>query len=204
MCKRQVPFLVIGSVKIGMLGGTFDPPHIAHLIAAELAMGQFGLDKMLFVPAAQSPLKTRKDISSANDRLEMTRLAIQDNPKFEVSRVELDREGASYTIDTIKALHQQLPPTEIYLLIGRDQYEQFESWRQPYDIVKLVRLVVMDRPGSPAKSSTGFDSAVSYLKMPLLEISATEIRRRVAKGESIRYQVPEAVRTYIAEHRLYQ
>jgi nicotinate-nucleotide adenylyltransferase len=190
-------------VKIGILGGTFDPPHVAHLIAAELAVGEFALDKMLWMPATQSPLKSRPDISSVEDRLAMTRLAIQGNPKFEVSRIELDRGGASFAIETLRSLRKQFADAEMYLLIGRDQFEQFASWRKPEEILRLAKVIVMDRPGDAANASTQFDTSVTYLTMPLLEISATEIRRRVRADESIRYQVPDAVIDYIQQHKLY-
>ena len=190
-------------VKIGILGGTFDPPHVAHLIAAELAVGEFALDKMLWMPATQSPLKSRPDISSVEDRLAMTRLAIQGNPKFEVSRIELDRGGASFAIETLRSLRKQFADAEMYLLIGRDQFEQFASWRKPEEILRLAKVIVMNRPGDAANASTQFDTSVTYLTMPLLEISATEIRRRVRADESIRYQVPDAVIDYIQQHKLY-
>ena len=190
-------------MKIGILGGTFDPPHVAHLIAAELAVGEFALDKMLWMPATQSPLKSRPDISSVEDRLAMTRLAIQGNPKFEVSRIELDRGGASFAIETLRSLRKQFADAEMYLLIGRDQFEQFASWRKPEEILRLAKVIVMDRPGDAANASTQFDTSVTYLTMPLLEISATEIRRRVRADESIRYQVPDAVIDYIQQHKLY-
>jgi nicotinate-nucleotide adenylyltransferase len=135
-------------VTIAILGGTFDPPHLAHLIAAELAVDQFQLDRLLFVPARISPLKTRTDVSDAADRLAMLTLAIQDNPKFDVSTIELEREGPSYTIDTIRQIREQYTPDEICLLIGRDQFEQFASWREPEEILKLANVIVLDRPGN--------------------------------------------------------
>jgi nicotinate-nucleotide adenylyltransferase len=189
--------------RLGIFGGTFDPPHIAHLIAGELAVEQFQLERLLYVPAAISPHKKKQQVSSPQDRFSMLRLAIQDNSKFEVSDLEIKRGGNSYTIDTLHEIKEQLSPSALVLFIGRDQFEKFESWREPEQILSLAEVVVMDRVTSQ-KTSTKFDTAVRYLQMPLLQISSTEIRRRVKAGESIRYQVPDSVRTYIAEHKIYR
>jgi nicotinate-nucleotide adenylyltransferase len=203
VCKHQVPFDVIDLVKIGIFGGTFDPPHLAHLIAAELAVDQFELDKLIFVPAYQSPLKSRADVSNPEHRLAMVKLAIKNNPKFDISTIELDRQGLSYTIDTVRHFKKEFDLSELYLLIGGDQFEQFELWRDPEEILSSARLVVMHRPNEN-RSSMPFDAQIEYLKMPLLDISATDIRRRVAAGESIRYQVPDVVREHIEKHQLYR
>lgn len=200
---RQVPFLVRVIVKLGIFGGTFDPPHLAHLIAGELAVEQFELDRLIFVPANRSPLKDRHDVSTASHRMEMMRLATAGNPRFEVSPVEIDRSGASFTVDTLRAIQQQEKPKTMHLFIGRDQFVQFERWKEPDEIVRLATVVVMARPSDASGVSTRFDAQVEYLRMPLLELSATEIRRKVKAGESIRYQVPESVREYIEQHQLY-
>ena len=185
--------------RIGLLGGTFDPPHIAHLIAAERAIDAIALDKVLFIPAAVPPHKSEAKISSVEDRLAMLRLATHDNPKFEISTIELDRPGPSYTIDTLRQLKQQSPSDNFVLLIGTDQFQQFDSWREPDQILSLAEIVVVARSSSQQRRD-GF----RFFDMPLIDISATEIRQRVRDGRTIRYLVPDAVRTYIAAHHLYQ
>ncbi len=191
--------------RLGILGGTFDPPHLAHLIAGEIAVETYHLDTLLFVPAFIPPHKAEQAISDARHRLAMTRLAIDGNPRFEVSTIEIDRQGKSYTIDTILSLREQLHPEGIYLFIGRDQLDVFGSWHRADDILKIAKVVVLERP-SASKSviSTALEGSIESLPIPLLEISSTEIRRRIHDGQSVRYQVPEAVRSYIEEHKLYR
>lgn len=190
--------------RLGIFGGTFDPPHLAHLIAGEIAVETYHLDTLLFVPAFIPPHKAEQAISDARHRLAMTRLAIDGNPRFEVSTIEIDRQGKSYTIDTITSLREQPHPEAIYLFIGRDQLEVFGSWHRADDILKIVNVVVLERPSASKSASAEHEGSIESLPIPLLEISSTEIRRRIHDGESIRYQVPEAVRSYIEEHKLYR
>src|ERR1017187_769087 len=130
----------------GILGGTFDPPHIAHLIAGECAVSQFELDKLLFIPANIPPHKSAQSLSQAADRLAMTRLAIEGNSKFDISEIELKKEGLSYAIDTIRELKKQIEISELFLFIGLDQFRNFKSWHKPEEILREVRVVVMARP----------------------------------------------------------
>ncbi|MDP4198892.1 MAG: nicotinate-nucleotide adenylyltransferase [Bacteroidota bacterium] len=190
--------------RLGVFGGTFDPPHLAHLIAGEIAVETCQLDKLLFIPAFIPPHKTGQAITEARHRLAMIRMATEDNPSFEVSAMEIEREGPSYTIDTLQALRQHYQPKALYLLIGRDQLEIFGSWYRADEILRLCKVVVFDRPASTRQPiEAELEILVENLTIPQLQISSTEIRRRVRDGQSIRYQVPESVRAYIREHDLY-
>ncbi len=190
--------------RLGILGGTFDPPHLAHLIAGERAVEAFQLDSLLLVPANIPPHKTGEKISSAAHRLTMTQIAIQGNDRFESSRIELERPGTSYTIDTLREIKQQFSPGKTFLFIGLDQLAIFDTWYKSEEIFEIADVVVMARP------SHSFDeidpilmNRVKILSIPLLDISSTDIRERVRAGKSIRYLVPDGVRKYIMEHRLY-
>ena len=196
--------------RIGIMGGTFDPIHIGHLILAEQARERFELDEVLFVPAGDPPHKPDLVVAGANDRFEMVRLAVEDNEHFECSTVELDRAGPSYTIDTIREILGLLgESTRVYLLMGADEAGDLMSWRDPYGIQALVTIVVADRPGC------GFEDAIEplpedfarglvRLEMPGVDVSSTDIRERVRSGRSIRYLVPQAVESHILAKRLYQ
>lgn len=190
-------------MRLGILGGTFDPPHLAHLIASERAVEAFALNKLLFVPAQIPPHKSERTLSSAADRLAMTRLAIEYNPRFQISEVELSRPGVSYSIDTIRLLKSQWNPEAIFLFIGSDQFAAFGGWHEPDKILREAEVVVMARPLEQSVAISSYDSRVKRMEIPLLQISSTDIRERVRAGKSIRYLVPEPVRAYIAEHGLY-
>lgn len=196
-------------LSIGLLGGTFDPIHIGHLILAEQAWQRFGLDVVLFVPAGQPPHKVGRTISRGEDRLEMVKLAVNDNEHFEYSTVELDREGPSYTIDTIRELRRLLgETTRVYLLIGSDEARDLTSWRDPYEIQRLATIVVAERPGCTfenvlRKLPEDLANSLVKLDMPRVDVSSTEIRRRVRESISIRYLVPRAVEEYIIDRGLY-
>lgn len=190
-------------MKVGVFGGTFDPPHIGHLIVAQDAFERLGLDRLLFVPAAQPPHKRDRVISDARHRLAMLRLALGADPRFAIETLELERRGPSYTVDTLRELHRRLgDATELVLLIGADQYAEFDSWREPAEVVRLARLAVLHREGrtqTPAPASpTAQDVAVTRI-----DVSSTAVRARAAAGASIRYLVPDPVADYITEHRLY-
>ncbi len=189
---------------LGMLGGTFDPPHLAHLIAGERAVEAFALDKLLFIPANIPPHKVGGNISSAEHRFAMTQIATDGNDKFEVSRIELERTGPSFTIDTLYEIQQQWVPEKIFLFIGLDQLAVFNTWHRNEEIFKAAEVVVLTRPSQKLKGIDPFlVRGVKILSIPQLEISSTDIRNRVRAGKSIRYLVPDGVGEYIAKHRLY-
>jgi nicotinate-nucleotide adenylyltransferase len=193
------------------LGGTFDPIHIAHLAIAEDARTQLGLDKVVFVPAGLPPHKMDVHVSPAEHRLAMVKLAIAGNPHFEVSRVDIDRFGPCYTVDTIALLHEEWgPDVEIYFIMGSDSLADLLTWHRPDRLIRLCRLVAVDRPGYQVDMAElerclpGVSQRVVFINSPQLDVSSTDIQRRVRAGESIKYQVPEAVEQYIYEHGLYR
>lgn len=189
---------------VGLFGGSFNPPHLAHLIVAELIRQQFSLDRILWIPNYQSPFKQLEDVAPAEHRLEMTRLAIADHDAFELSDIEVHRAGLSYTVETIRLLQEQHPDVRFDLIIGSDSLETFGDWHQPEEILKRVRLLVFPRPGAAsATPPAGFEHRVEFADAPLLEISGTAIRARIHAGQTVRYMIPDPVRDYIQEHRLY-
>ncbi len=187
-------------MKTGIFGGTFDPVHIGHLIVAQDAWAALGLDRVLFIPAAVPPHKRGRVIASPEQRLEMLRAATADDPRFEVSDIELRRPGPSYTADTVRALREQDPEDELFLLLGIDQYREFHTWREPEVIARLARLVVLSRGGEEA---TPTDPAHLVLDVTRIDISATEIRRRAAAGEPVRYLVPGEVEGIMRREGVY-
>lgn len=197
-------------MRLGVMGGTFDPIHSGHLILAEQARERFDLEKVLFVTAAQPPHKLGEPMSSAADRLEMTRLAVADNPLFQCSTIEMDRPGPSYTVDTIRhLLGIYADGTVFYLLLGADEGRDLMTWREPYEIQKLAKIVVANRPGQSVAEALDslpkdFARAIVPLEMPGVDISSTDLRDRVRSGRSIRYLVPRPVEDYIQQHRLYK
>jgi nicotinate-nucleotide adenylyltransferase len=199
--------------KIGVLGGTFDPIHLGHLIVAEDIRQKLGLGEVLFVPAGRPwlKLKEEKPISAAEHRLAMVRLAVASNPYFKVSTLELDRPGLSYSIDTVLELKAKLGAgAEIYFIVGPDALAELPRWKDPGRLVEVCQVVGIGRPGHAQadlntleSSIPGVSQRIMLMDVPQIDISATEIRRLVAQRLSIRYLVPEAVEKYIAEHRLY-
>jgi len=195
--------------RIGVLGGTFDPIHHAHLVAAQEAAWAMQLERVLFVPARQPPHKLNEPITRAHHRLAMTAAAIAANPLFDVSTVDIDREGPSYTVDTLRALSG--PGTELWFIIGMDSLRDLASWYDPGGILELARVVAVGRPGNVTVDPASLEAAVPRAKgrihlapMPPLDISSTDIRERVATGRPIRYLTPDPVVAYIAEHGLYR
>ena len=182
--------------RVGVFGGTFDPVHVGHLAIANAALDELGLDRVYFVPARHSPLKLEGPIASAEDRLAMLTAAIAGEPRFRVSTVELDREGPSFTVDTLEALRGE---GELFLILGSDAYADFERWREPSRIRDLATVVLAARPGAP-----NAPDGVRILDSPLMDISSRELRARAARGRSLRYLVVEAALRYIEEHRLYR
>ncbi len=192
-------------MRVGIFGGSFNPPHTAHLIVAELVREAGGLDRVLWIPAARPPHKPEADLADADHRLAMTRLAVAGNPAFDVSDLELRRTGPSYTVDTLRALQTAHPDVAFTLILGGDSFRDFATWRDPDEIARRVTLLVYDRPGSTYEAvPERFRARARFVETPLLAISGTDIRRRVREGRTIRYLVPEPVRQYITAHGLYR
>jgi nicotinate-nucleotide adenylyltransferase len=195
--KTSLAFKRWALKKIGIYGGTFDPVHHAHLILAREAIEAFSLEKVILVPAAISPLKKSAPVASGEVRLAMLRAAINGEPEFEVDECELRRPPPSYTIDTIREIRRRERDAEIHCLIGEDHVERLPQWSRFPELDKMVRFVVLDR--------TGKQPTHSYQVIRRrIDISATEIRRRVAQNESIRYFVPESVEKIIHREKLYR
>jgi nicotinate-nucleotide adenylyltransferase len=195
----------------GVFGGTFDPIHLAHLAVAEAARDAFGLLRVLFIPAAQPPHKPGRDISPVEDRLAMVEAAVEGNPAFEISRLEIERSGPSYTVDTLTALCESAPGDRLALILSAESYSEFGSWHEPRRILDLAALVVAPRVGyadaDPDLIARQFPDAratIAFMDGPRIRLSASEIRQRAADGRSVRYLVPDAVAAYIGDHDLYQ
>ena len=192
-------------MRIGIFGGTFNPPHIGHLIVIESVREQIQFDKIFVVPSAQTPNKPGTVLASAYDRLEMTRLAVEGNVHLTVSNTEIERKGISYTVDTVLAFSAQYPHANLSLIIGADNLRDFQSWKSPREILTRVDLIVMNRPGIATVDAKDEYARLSTLvNVPQIGISGTDIRRRVKMGRSIRYLVPPAVEEYILHHKLYR
>jgi nicotinate-nucleotide adenylyltransferase len=192
----------IGGGRIGIFGGTFDPPHIGHLIVAQDAWAALGLDRVLFVPAAAPPHKADRVITPAALRLELLRAAVAGDPRFEVSDLELRRAGPSYTVDTLRELHRLYPGTELFFLLGVDQFRDLHTWREPAEVARLATLVVVARGGEPVEPRP--DLSYRLLEATRIDISATAIRERVRMGDPIRYLVPDGVAAAIGREGLYR
>lgn len=187
-------------MRIGIFGGTFDPPHLGHWLAAVDAAEALALDEVIWVPAAQQPLKTGVVSADAAHRLAMTRLMVQGDKRFRVDAVELERGGLSFTIDTLRIFRERYPDAALFLLVGSDAAASLPKWREPEFIRLLAEIVVLARGGA----ATAYPPGVRVLPTRRVDLSATEIRERVAAGRSIRGFVPDAVASYIAAHGLYQ
>ena len=193
--------------RIGIFGGTFDPVHIAHLAMAEWAREDLQLDKVVFIPNRIPPHKTTFATTSPECRLEMLELAIAGNPYFSISTIELDRDGPSYTVDTLRSLRQttDFADADLFLIIGADNLIEFDQWRSAGEIQKLCVLAVYPRHGvQVGKACSIYAERAILLKAPLLELASTEIRRRLAAGHSIRYLVPHPVFEYIERRGVYK
>ncbi len=196
--------------KIGVLGGTFDPPHTGHLVIAQEALTQLKLAQVIFAPTRLPPHKQGNNITPIEHRLEMVRLAIMPHPRFALSRIDVDRAGPTYTVDTLRLLRQQLgEDVKLYFIMGMDSLASILAWRAPEQLIQLCRLAVFNRPGFSAnmdeleKRLPGLRARVVFLPAPTLDIAASDLQRRVRAGESITHLVPEAVAAYIAEQGLY-
>lgn len=197
-------------LRLGVIGGTFDPPHYGHLVLAENASVQLRLDQVLFVPARQPPHKPEQPITPAGHRVAMVESAVADNAAFRLSRVDVERPGPHFTVDMLRILRGMYPGATFFFLIGGDSLADFTTWRDPSGILEQARLAVMRRPGSEADMTSlrealpGIEERLIWLDAPYLEISGTDLRRRVGEGLPIRYLVPPSVEQYVHEHQLYR
>ena len=199
------------SRRVGLLGGTFDPIHTGHLILGEAARQELALERVIFMPAGEPWRKAGRELAPARHRLAMVRLAIAGNPHFEVSTLEVERPGPSYTADTLAVLKDELGPgIELLFIIGRDSLADLPHWKEPQRIIAQARLAVAERPGWPPPPDEALERALPGVRarlttfpMPAVEISSSEIRRRCREGRSIRYLVPAAVADYIRDQSLY-
>lgn len=197
--------------RLGVFGGTFDPIHNGHLFIAEEAAEELGLDRMLIVPARDPPHRQAEPSASAEDRLAMVKLAIAGNPRFEASRIELERDGPSYTVDTLAALRERHADTEIVFIIGMDSVPELPRWHDPEGILRLAHLVAVQRGGRELADLSALEGVlpsakgrVTLISHQGLEISATDVRQRLEEGRSVRYLVPDRVIEYIQSRGLYR
>ncbi len=197
--------------RIGVLGGTFDPPHVGHLWLASLAADAINLDRVLLMPAAQPPHKAGRLVSRATDRLLMTRLAIQADPAFELTGLEMERPGPSYTVDSVAELKRLHPDAELFLVMAADSLAEIDSWREPDRLLDEIEWIVGPRPGSELPDRSRLEERfgeragrIHGLQGPALDVSSSEIRRRVAAGHTIRYLVPRDVEEMIIDRGLYR
>jgi nicotinate-nucleotide adenylyltransferase len=194
--------------RVGVMGGTFDPIHYGHLETAEEALVQFGLDEVAFVPTGRPWMKADRIVSSSEDRYLMTVVATASNPRFSVSRVEIDRDGPTYTVDTLRLLADRHPDAELYFITGADAMLEILDWKDPEDALGLAHFIAATRPGYDLAR---FEAAapthhprVSTMDIPALAISSSDIRSRVRDGRAIRYLLPEGVKSYIEKQGLYR
>jgi nicotinate-nucleotide adenylyltransferase len=200
--------------RLGILGGSFDPVHYAHLLLAESCLEQCRLDQVWLLPAASAPHKVGRQTAGAKHRIAMLQLAVGGHRALRVSSLEVDRGGVSYTCETLATIHAQYPDAELFFLMGADSLEDLPTWREPRQICQLAVPVVVRRAGSAVPDFAAFAQLVdpqrlqlfqqSQVVMPIVELSSTDIRQRVARGQSIRFRTPRAVEKYIETHRLYR
>ena len=197
--------------KVGILGGTFNPIHLAHLMIAETALESEKLDEVLFIPTGCSYMKDQTEIASDKDRVRMTGLALEDNPNFALSTIEIEREGNTYTYETLLELKQKYPNQEYYLIVGADNLFTMEQWKCPEQIFENCKILaavrgakkVPDMEKQIAYLSEKFGAQISLLPIKHIDISSSMIREKVALGESVRYILPEKVRQYVLKNGLY-
>jgi len=203
---------IAGGRRLGIMGGTFDPIHYGHMVAAETARIELGLDHVLFIPTGIPPHKRNRPITEAHLRFEMVEMSIRSNKSFQVSGMEIQREGPTYTIDTLRILHDLFPDQELYFITGTDALRELLTWRKPEEIIGLAQIVGASRPGYDSgdllekiyKKYPFTIGRISQLEIPALAISSTDIRARVRNQKSIRYLLPEEVRLFIKTNKLYQ
>jgi nicotinate-nucleotide adenylyltransferase len=190
--------------RLGVMGGTFDPIHYGHLLTAEEALQQFGLDAVIFVPTGQPWMKEHEAVSPAEDRYLMTVIATASNPRFRVSRMEVDRDGPTYTVDTLRGLKgTHGPDADLFFISGADAILEIVGWKDPEELFELAHFIAATRPGYDIAA---FDAhpAITVMKIPALAISSTDIRARMRDGRPIRYLVPEGVNSYVQKAALYR
>jgi nicotinate-nucleotide adenylyltransferase len=199
----------VGSRRLGVMGGTFDPIHQGHLVTAEEALWQFHLDEVVFVPTGQPWMKTDREVTTAEDRYLMTVIATASNPRFSVSRIEVDRPGPTYTIETLQELRRMAEgEVELFFITGADAMLEIFSWKDPEEVLAQAHFFAATRPGYDiarfVEEAPSSHPKISVMDIPALSISSTDVRRRVREGEPIRYLVPEGIQTYIEKARLYR
>jgi len=198
--------------RVGIMGGTFNPIHIGHLIIAEAAYEAYNLDEVLFVPSGVSYMKDQSEILDAKKRVHMTGLAIENNPHFALSTIEIDRDGNSYSYETLETLRKQNPNTEYYFLVGSDTLFALETWKHPEILLPSCTILVAVRDGVPMEKmeehakylEEKFGGSIKLLPTPNIEISATDIRNRIAQNRNVKYFVPDAVLDFINKYDLYK
>lgn len=197
-------------MRIGLFGGTFDPVHFGHLLMAEQCREQCQLDLVQFIPAFSPPHKQDARISPVKDRVAMLELAIAGEKRLQVNRIEIERKGTSYTVETLREIHRQSPTDELFLLIGADSLHDLPTWREPHEILSLCRVVAVNRGRTPPPVESVIDALgesarnrVQIIEMPAVDLSATDIRQRVSEVRSIHYMTPRAVMMYIQSHKLF-
>ncbi len=196
--------------RVGILGGTFDPPHIGHLILGEYTAEALELDCLLFVPAADPPHKQEQRKTAVHHRLAMVEIALADNPHFQLSQVDMERSGPHYSVDMVRIIQQQYPGAELYFVMGGDSLRDLPKWNQPEVLIELCKLAVMRRPGdnvTPDMHQAVLPTLAERVVMidaPVLEISSSQITQRIRDHRSVRYVVPDAVLAYIHENKLYR
>lgn len=199
-------------MRLGVFGGTFDPPHIGHLVVAQVALEEARLDKVVFMPAGVNPLKAGKQITEGHHRLNMVQLAVANHPQFEVSDWELRQEGLSYTVNTLEHIHAQHPESGVFLIIGADNLHILPKWKDVERIVELATILALTRPGFDLKTSTEtvfalfphISQRIRAIEIPGLEISSTWIRERLVKNRSVEHLLPPEVIRYSEENKLYE
>ncbi|MCK5594842.1 nicotinate-nucleotide adenylyltransferase [bacterium] len=193
-------------MRIGIIGGTFNPIHYGHLVSASEICDKFKLDKVIFVPSALNPLKNASNLAEAHHRLNMIKLAIADDPRFEVSDIEIKRGGTSYTIDTIKTFVKDYgKDVNIYFIIGADAFLEINSWASPDALLKMCKFIVTTRPGYDIKEAKPvFKKLIKVMKITCLKISSSDIRERIKTGAPIKYLLSEKIENYIKKHKLYK
>jgi nicotinate-nucleotide adenylyltransferase len=193
--------------RVGVMGGTFDPIHHGHLVAASEVQAWFDLDEVVFVPTGDPWQKSDREVSPAEDRYLMTVVATASNPRFTVSRVDIDRDGPTYTIDTLRDLRAQRPDDQLYFITGADALADIFTWRSPEELFALAQFVGCTRPGhemDPETLSNIPSDRVTMVEIPALAISSTDCRERTRRGEPVWYLVPDGVVQYIVKHHLYE
>ena len=189
--------------RLGVMGGTFDPIHVGHLVTAEEALHQFSLDEVVFVPTGRPWMKEHDVVASPEDRFHMTALGIEPEPRFRVSRMEVDRGGATYTIDTLRALRDEEPGVELFFITGADAMLEIMRWKEPETVFDLAHFIAATRPGYDIEPLDAHPD-VTAMHIPALAISSTDIRSRVRDGRPIRFLVPQPVESHIREVGLYR